>query len=140
MLSKRLHLQQRVPDLLVVLIAVGSLCLTLLLTSCIAPSGPPETCTAVIDRISEPQGGYYYYPIRGNGMTKPLTRIYLRISDRSRSDTGGIIIIEVLDSYSPNIYGRVGDRVLLVIKGHLGTSPTIPFDALSNYEVIGHAS
>jgi hypothetical protein len=99
---------------------------------CISPSLSPVTYYGTVERVIERQGEFIS-PIKGD---RPFYSIYVEVTERGKTDNEGILEIQLLDFYSPEIYGKPGDRVEFRYFGKLPIGRQLGYGSLSGYFVI----
>lgn len=79
-----------------------------------------------------------FYSPRMQGASRPLTKVYLRPS-AGESAGGALLVVAVLGPYEPRVLGEPGDVIALIYSGPLRPGTEIPFEDLTQYEVIAKA-
>ena len=99
---------------------------------CAYRSEPSRMHLAVIERIDE-QEGTHFSPTAG---LKPLFRIRLRLAGGSRNRGTDVLDVMLLDLYSAEAYGDVGDTVSFSYPGKLPIAGVVWFEQLNSYRII----
>jgi hypothetical protein len=102
------------------------------LVACTISLPPVTTYTATIERVSE-RPGDHFSPIKGH---KPLICLDLLTGGVSNEGKPDKLRLLVLDIYQPEIYGRVGDKVVFRYRGDLPSNGEIDFSALIEYRIL----
>jgi hypothetical protein len=90
------------------------------------------TYNGAVERVTERQGEFIS-PIKGY---RPLYSIYVEVAKTAKADSDGILEIQLMDFYSPGIYGKAGDRIEFRYAGKLPIKRQLGFDSLVGYFVI----
>jgi hypothetical protein len=99
-------------------------------------SPSPVTYYGAVERVVE-RPGEFLSPIKGY---RPLYSIYVDVSEPAKPDGDGILEIQLLDFYSPEIYGKAGDRIAFRYFGKLPVRRQLDFDSLVGYFIIRNRS
>jgi len=111
---------------------IAALAIAAVLAGCSFPRPEVQTYQATIERV-EDRPGEFYSPERGH---EPLICIYLNVADPLRGGQAETVRVLVLDVYNPELYGKVGDRILFSFSGSLPRDGEIGFESLSGYRIV----
>jgi hypothetical protein len=109
-----------------------AIAILLLFGGCISPSPSSVRYFGTVERVLERQGEFIS-PIKGY---RPLYSIYVQVADPAKADNRNSLEILLLNFYSPEIYGKAGDRIQFRYPGNLPSRRQLDFDSLVEYFII----
>jgi hypothetical protein len=97
-------------------------------------SHPPSTVTysGTVERVVERQGEFIS-PIKGY---RPLYSIYVQVNDPAKANRERLLEILLLEFYSPEIYGKAGDRIEFRFVGKIPSICRLDYDSLAGYSIV----
>ncbi len=89
-----------------------------------------------MERVVERRGEF----LSPNKGYRPLYCVYVQVTDGAKTESECGFQILVLDFYSPEIYGKAGDRIQFRYVGKLPHTRKLDFDSLIGYFIISTRS